>query len=857
MKTRFGGGHWTQGWRRGLAIALTLGSGGITEAVLPQPGHPAEQVQFNLVGPATVSVSVESLRLFAETGVIRSDLRLFMNVVDEPTRVALRDLLRRPIPFDAVSISNITYSPLGRDALTQLSDIIRVSPEVSGFHALRAAVINAAVQADETGWTALDVLEQFPRPRIEVQVGDMLALVRSLADYAEFNQAMVAAIRQQAQLDAAATGPIDAAQLPDLSQPGAFTWTTGTLSVNNPALAQTQQGLTVNYDFDVDIYLPDGLAAPAPIVIISHGFGALKENFIFLAEHLASHGYVVLVPDHVGSDLAYRQRYLEGQLNTLLSPIEFIDRPQEISFLIDELERQVATDPQWQARLDVERIAVIGDSLGSTAVLSLAGATFNIDRLRNECQRPDRLVNASLYLQCRVRYLPPTRFDLADERIRAAIAAHPFGYGLFGPEEMGAIEVPLMLVAGSEDIVAPVVLEQFYPFMWLQNEHRYLAMLDPGSHFSTKPEGAAGAERLPTILAGRYGEFGQLYYRTLTVAFLNAYVRDDPAAQPYLTAAYAESLSAGAPMQLDLIQALPLEQIAAAYGRSPLYPLDPPAAVVPPPLEQSILAQLAAEPTLPVALRRDSPPLGYLGQADELLGAAPGGEPAAGDRWTGYCVDLVNGLADYLSAELDIPQGVVPSELPSTVTNRYALVRDGTVALECGPNSIRSDIEGVQFSEPFFVAGTRMLIPDAAAGTINPNRPLPDVRIGVLQDTTTAAFVESAYPEATVVPFTGVEAREEGIRALADGAIAAFAGDGILLWGEALHQGLNLADYEFVPELPLTCEFYGLALPADDPAWQRTVNAFLASDRHTQIFTRWFGAVTTAELDNADFCLNR
>jgi len=837
--------------RRGVAIALTLTLGGFAESLAPNLAQTAEQVQFNVIGPATVSVSVESLRLFAETGEIRSDLRLFMNFLDEPTRITFRDLLQRPIPFDAVTVSNITYSPLGRDAIAQISEFVRVSPEVNGFNAIRAAVINAAVKADNAGWTVLDVLEEFPTNRVEVDVGEMLALVRSLSDYAEYNRAMVEAIRNQAAIEAAEQGAMDAAQLPDLSLPGGFTWTQGTVTVTNPALRQTELGLTVNYDYDVDVYVPDGLTAPAPIVIISHGFGALKENFTFMAEHLASHGYVVLVPDHVGSDLSYRQSYLQGQLNTLLSPIEFVDRPQEISFLIDELERLASTDDRWQGILDLERIAVMGDSLGSTAVLSLSGATFNIDRLRQECRQPNRIFNSSLYLQCRAQYLPPTTYELRDERIRAAIAAHAFGHGLFGPEEMGAIDIPLLMVAGSQDIVAPVVLEQFYPFMWLQNESRYLAMLDPGSHFSTKPEGAQGADTFPPILVGSYGAFGQRYYRILALAFLNAYLREQPDAMPYLTAAFADSLSAGAPMQLDVIRSLSEAEIRATYGRSPLYPLEPPAPIATLPPDQSVLANLADDPTLRVAFRRDAPPFGFLdGTSSDRPGSTEG-------RWTGYCADLVNGLAEFLSEELDIAQGIVPSELPSTLSDRYTLVRDGTVYLECGPNTIRSDLEGIQFSQPIFVAGTRMLVPNAGAETVNPNRPLPNVRLGVLSETTTEAFVRQAYPEATIVPFAGVEGRQEAVQAVADGAIAAFAGDDILLLGEALQLGLNLADYQFVPELPLTCEFYGLALPAEDPIWRRTVNAFLESDRHSQIFTEWFGSVSAAELNNAAFCLNR
>ena len=93
---------------------------------------------------------------------------------------------------------------------------------------------------------------------------------------------------------------------------------------------------------------------PASMVIISQGFGNVPESFSFMAKHLASHGFVAMVPNHVGSNLSFRQNFLQGFLNTILSPSEFLSRPEEISFVIDELEQWVATSPDWAARLNLE-----------------------------------------------------------------------------------------------------------------------------------------------------------------------------------------------------------------------------------------------------------------------------------------------------------------------------------------------------------------------------------------------------------------------------------------------------------------------------------------------------------------------
>ena len=75
------------------------------------------------------------------------------------------------------------------------------------------------------------------------------------------------AILDQAAAEAASQ-TVDIATLPDLSQPGPYAFVEDTITITNPALRQTREGLTVNYDFDVDVYLPQGMAGPAPVVIV-------------------------------------------------------------------------------------------------------------------------------------------------------------------------------------------------------------------------------------------------------------------------------------------------------------------------------------------------------------------------------------------------------------------------------------------------------------------------------------------------------------------------------------------------------------------------------------------------------------
>ncbi|PSR19435.1 dienelactone hydrolase [filamentous cyanobacterium CCP3] len=821
-------------------LATTLGLTGGLAGFVPEAAHSADKFTFRVTGPLVFTLSVDSLETFAETGEATGNFKLLARFLNEQALAGLRPMLQRRFPLDVVTVSNLSYSPLGRDAITNVGKIVQSTPGENGFYAVRAAVINAAAKAGPEGWTLIDVMREFPADAIDISVSGLLALQRELAIYLDYNQAAVQAIRDQAAAEAAAQSNLNLA-LPDLSEPGPYAFEETTITVTNPALRQTDQGLTVNYDFDVDVYLPQGTEAPAPIVIVSHGFGAVKEDFVFLNQHLASHGYVVLAPDHVGSDLRYRQAFLGGRLHTLLSPIEFINRPQEISFLIDELERLVARSPDWAARLDLSQIAAIGDSLGSSTVMALAGARLSQARLSEVCNSDVFTLNFARYLECRARYLPPKTYDLSDPRIKAAIAAHNMGSALYGPEGIGQIDVPLLMVTGSADITSPVVTEQFAPFIWLNAEPRYLALLQKGTHFSSKPPGE-GAGDVPSFLMGEHRDVGARYYRGMVTAFLGAHLRGQAQYLPYLTAAYAKAISEGQPMIVDMITDLTEAQVNAAYpGTTPVALVPPPATPVPP-RDESVLAAIARTGELRIAMRRDAPPFGYV---DDTAG------------WTGYCPSLAEALRGYLQDEIDRAVEVSVVALPSTLSDRYDLVRDGQVYLECGPNTVRTDVEGIEFSDLIFATGSHLLTTPDQVEAVNPALSLAGVNVGVLANSTNESFLQERYPAATITRFEGPTGRADAIAAVTSGQINAFLGDDILTLAEVAQEGLSTESLALVPELPLTCEYYSLVLPSDDPQWVATVNSFLKANAGSDTWQAWLGKFAADSLKTLNYCLNR
>jgi len=217
-------------------------------------------------------------------------------------------------------------------------------------------------------------------------------------------------------------------------------------------------------------------------------------------------------------------------------------------------------------------------------------------------------------------------------------------------------------------------------------------------------------------------------------------------------------------------------------------------------------------------------------------------------NWGGYCVSFANEFSKYLSKKMN--RYIEARAVVSTIQTREAMVRNGTAYIECGPNTIsrQKEVEyNIVYSEPFFISGTQLII-----SANNRNTNLSNQTIGVLQGTTNIRPITQVFPQAQIQVFSQ---RGQGVRAVRNGDISAFAGDTILLIGEAIVlQGWNSNDFELVPKQPLSCDAYGMILPANDPKWRQEVNSFLETPQGSQPWKLWFDKFVPYLKGMIDYC---
>ncbi len=176
-------------------------------------------------------------------------------------------------------------------------------------------------------------------------------------------------------------------------QPGPFQ-----VSSFDETLVDSTRPTNANSDFEgadsrtlqTRVWYPSGSTEPAPLIVYSHGFSSTKEGGAYIAEQLASLGYVV-----VAADFPLTNMQAPGGPDLK----DVVNQPGDVSFLIDSL--LAASNDQSSplaGKIDPQRIGVTGISLGGmtttlaafhpdkadpriSAALSIAGPTAQFTKV--------------------------------------------------------------------------------------------------------------------------------------------------------------------------------------------------------------------------------------------------------------------------------------------------------------------------------------------------------------------------------------------------------------------------------------------------------------------------------------------
>ena len=253
----------------------------------------------------------------------------------------------------------------------------------------------------------------------------------------------------------------------------------------------------------VRIYFPKKINQPAPVIVYSHGTGGSREGYAYLGKFWASHGYIVVHPQHAGSDgksVIGTGKLIDGIKKAAFDPKNAVDRPKDIRFVLDKLANlNKDNDSPLHGKLNLDAVGLAGHSFGAHTTLVTAGQWMG-------------------------------GLDVRDKRVKAIIPMSAPVPKAFVDKAYTGITIPSMHMTGTLDdspIGDTKAKERRVPFDKIQMADKYLINFEDGDHmiFSGR---ATLKERK------KDAEF-QRCIKQASLAFWDCYLKNDAKAAAWLT----------------------------------------------------------------------------------------------------------------------------------------------------------------------------------------------------------------------------------------------------------------------------------------------------------------------------------
>ncbi len=245
-----------------------------------------------------------------------------------------------------------------------------------------------------------------------------------------------------------------------------------------------------NRDIPIKVYSPSGGARSLPLIVFSHGFGGSRDDYAYLGKGWSEAGYVVILPDHAGSDrAALNLKNFKKAKDDQWTFDQQVERTGDVAYVISSINQIEREIPSLSGRIDLSHIGASGHSEGAGTALLLGGATAT----------------------------PPggARRLFRDQRVSAVIAMSPQGPGEegFNDQSWDDIRIPTMTMSGTKD--SGLVGRESPP--WRIEPYRHMP---PGDKYHVLVN---GARHLSFALAGPRFRSCIL---SVTTAFWDTYLKD-------------------------------------------------------------------------------------------------------------------------------------------------------------------------------------------------------------------------------------------------------------------------------------------------------------------------------------------
>lgn len=286
----------------------------------------------------------------------------------------------------------------------------------------------------------------------------------------------------------------------------------------------------------IKVYRPVDAKEARPVVLVSHGLGGTREGLSFLGNHWASHGYICVHLQHLGSDdSVWRDAPARDRLKAMrkaaMTPQVAVDRAEDVPYVLDELARlDQDKASKLHGKLDLGKVGIAGHSFGAWSAMAAGGMTVG-----------GKLGKS--FADDRIRCIIPLSPPVAQERQREATYR--------------TLDRPALMMTGTLDssvINNTTAEERLIPYRIMpgvskDGAPKYLINFDGADHMTFSGE---TKRRLLGKVSPEDNKVFHSLIQQSTTAFLDCYLLGDAEAKGWLNdGAFAEAVGERGEVEID------------------------------------------------------------------------------------------------------------------------------------------------------------------------------------------------------------------------------------------------------------------------------------------------------------------
>ena len=202
---------------------------------------------------------------------------------------------------------------------------------------------------------------------------------------------------------------------------------------------------------DVDV-----AAGVFPLVLFSHGFEGIRFQSFFHVAHLASHGFIVVSPDHHGNTIP-------DDFNDIVDKSTAVNRAFDMKFLMDQiLDEATTAGADFTASVDPERIGMSGHSYGGYEAFILTGGEVTGSSL------DETTVTLGTFTDPRIKAIVP----MAPRTMRRVDAV------TLSDEFFATVTVPTLVIGSELDMTDPFFVDAQRAFNGLPISDEFVGLAE-------------------------------------------------------------------------------------------------------------------------------------------------------------------------------------------------------------------------------------------------------------------------------------------------------------------------------------------------------------------------------------------